>query len=47
MDSSEVHLMFVVEGKMEFIVNGNLLVLGTNSDGVNALALTVKPFVLN
>ena len=47
MDSSDLQLVFVVESLLEFIVNGNLLVLGTNSDGVNALALTVKPFVLN
>ena len=39
--------MFVVEGKMEFIVNGNLSAVGSNSDGVNAFALTVKPFFLN
>ena len=46
MDSSEVHLMFVVEGKMEFIVNGNLSTFGTYSVGVNDFALTVKPFAL-
>ena len=46
-ESSEGQLMVDVGRKVEFIVNGNLSALGTNSDGVNAFALKVKPFVLN
>ena len=46
-DSSEGQLMFDVGRKVEFFVNGNLLALGTNEDGVNDFALMVQPFALN
>jgi len=45
-DSSEA-LVEIVEGaKVFFIANGNLSALGTNSDGVKDLALTVNGFVI-
>lgn len=44
-DSSEA-LVEIVEGAKVFIVNGNLSALGTNSDGVKLLQLTVNGFVI-
>lgn len=48
-ESSDGQLEFAAGVKVEFIVNGNYVLseLGTNSDGLKDLALTVNGFAFN